>query len=375
MRTLKIGAPNGAVAVRESEGRGPAAVLIHGNSSSSRVYSRQLEGALGERFRLVAVDLPGHGASDDANEPSAYSLPGHARAVRTVVDALQLHGAVFAGWSLGGHVALEMAPDLPSARGFVIFGAPPLAFPPAMATAFLPHPAMGFTFMEKANRDQAAAYVASWFKPGFADVPAFFLDDALRTDGRARRGLATSMVPGGYRDEIAVARDLRAPLAVLHGAEDQLVNGGYFASASHADALARRGADDPRRRAHAAVGDACGVRRAGCGVHRGDGVRRLTAPAGGPRLLRGNARPNKGLRGMRTGNLLTRTGAFLCANREFFVQEQGINMRLLAAGAEFPCRPLCAKIGAACRPAGGPQDRLRSPSLFASCSDLTLICA
>ena len=230
MRTLKIGTPNGAVAVRESEGQGPAAVLIHGNSSSSRVFSRQLEGALGERFQLVAVDLPGHGASDDANELGAYSLPGHARAVRAVVDALQLHGAVFAGWSLGGHVALEMAPDLPSARGFVIFGAPPLAFPPAMANAFLPHPAMGFTFMEKANRDQAAVYVASWFKPSFADVPAFFLDDALRTDGRARRGLATSMVPGGYRDEVAVARDLRAPLAVLHGAEDQLVNGGYFAS-------------------------------------------------------------------------------------------------------------------------------------------------
>jgi pimeloyl-ACP methyl ester carboxylesterase len=230
VRTLKIDTPNGAIAVCESEGQGPAAVLIHGNSPSSRAFSRQLEGALGERFRLVAVDLPGHGASDDANEPSAYSLPGHARAVRAVADALQLGGAVFAGWSLGGHVALEMAPDLPSARGFVIFGAPPLAFPPAMANAFLPHPAMSFTFMEKAGRDQAAAYVAAWFKPGFADVPAFFLEDALRTDGRARRGLAASMVPRGYRDEVAVARDLKAPLAVLHGPEDQLVNGGYFAS-------------------------------------------------------------------------------------------------------------------------------------------------
>jgi pimeloyl-ACP methyl ester carboxylesterase len=220
MKTLKIDTPKGAIAVCESAGQGPAAVLIHGNSSSSRVFSRQLEGALGERFRLVAVDLPGHGASDDANEPSAYSLPGHARAVRTVVDALQL----------GGHVALEMAPDLPSARGFVIFGAPPFAFPPAMANAFLPHPAMGFTFMEKANRDQAAAYVASWFKPGFADVPAFFLDNALRTDGRARSRLAASIAPGGYRDEVAVVRDLKAPLAVLHGADEQLVNGGYFAS-------------------------------------------------------------------------------------------------------------------------------------------------
>ncbi len=127
MKTLKIDAPNGAVAVHESAGQGPAVVLIHGNSSSSRAFSRQLEGPLGKRCRLVAVDLPGHGESDDAKDPSAYSLPGHARAVRAVVDALGLGEASFVGWSLGGHVALEMAPDLPRARGFVIFGTPPIA--------------------------------------------------------------------------------------------------------------------------------------------------------------------------------------------------------------------------------------------------------
>ena len=90
MKTFKVEAPSGAIAVRESEGRGPAAVLIHGNSSSSRAFSRQLDGPMGKRFRLVAVDLPGHGASDNAKDPGAYSLPGHARAIRAVVDALGL---------------------------------------------------------------------------------------------------------------------------------------------------------------------------------------------------------------------------------------------------------------------------------------------
>src|SRR3974390_1079981 len=102
METRLIDPPNGAIAVHESPGRGPSAVLIHGNSSSSRAFSRQLEGPLGERFRLVAVDLPGHGASDNARDPSAYSLPGHARAVRAAADALGLKDARFVGWSLGG---------------------------------------------------------------------------------------------------------------------------------------------------------------------------------------------------------------------------------------------------------------------------------
>jgi pimeloyl-ACP methyl ester carboxylesterase len=99
-----------------------------------------------------------------------------------------------------------------------------------MTAAFLPHPAMSVAFSESIDADRAAAYVASFFKPGFPDIPAFFLEDILRTDGRARRGLAARIAPGGHRDEVAVVRELKAPLAVLHGAEDQLVNGAYFAS-------------------------------------------------------------------------------------------------------------------------------------------------
>ena len=205
-------------------------VLIHGNSSSSRVFSRQLDGPLGQRFRLIAVDLPGHGASDDAEDPSAYSLPGHGRAVCAVLDALGIDEAHFVGWSLGGHVALEMAPDLRNPRGFVIFGTPPLTSGEAMSEAFFPNPAMNVTFQDKIESLEASAYVAAFFRPGFADIPPFFLDDVLRTDGLARSNLGASIGPGEFHDECAVMRDLRTPLAVLHGGEEQLVNGRYFDS-------------------------------------------------------------------------------------------------------------------------------------------------
>ena len=238
MKTQKIEAPNGAIAVHESGGQGPPVVLIHGNSSSSRAFSRQLEGPLGRRARLVAVDLPGHGESDDAKDPSAYSLPGHARAVRAVVEALDLHEARFVGWSLGGHVTLEMAPDLLRARGFVIFGTPPVPSRSAPSIPsheparepFLPHPAMKFTFQEMIDSSEASAYVAAFFKPGFTDIPPFYLEDALRTDGRARSGLGLSVESGLYRDEVAIVRDLEIPLAVLHGGDEQLLNGQYFGS-------------------------------------------------------------------------------------------------------------------------------------------------
>ena len=88
---------------------------------------------------------------------------------------------------------------------------------------------MAAGFAADVTREQAEAYVAAFFAPGFADVPAFFVEDALRADGRAREQVAASMAPGVSRDEIQVVAGLEQPLAVLHGAKEQLINGAYFA--------------------------------------------------------------------------------------------------------------------------------------------------
>jgi pimeloyl-ACP methyl ester carboxylesterase len=263
MAMRRIDTPNGVVAVHESTGKGPAIVFLHSNSASSRAFAKQLDGPLGERFRLVAIDLPGHGASDDASDPALYAIRTQTRTLKTAIDALGLEEARFLGWSMGGHFVLELAPDLPKAKGFVIFGTPPLAFPPAMNQAFLPNPTMAATFAEAMDHAQAEAYVASFFRPGYADIPSFFLEDALRTDGRARAAVGASIAPGRFHDEVAVVRELEVPIAILHGAEDQLVNSAYLASLTAPRLLARRGANNPRRRPCAAMGAARGLRRAG----------------------------------------------------------------------------------------------------------------
>lgn len=148
----------GKVAYRQSQGTGPTIVLVHGNSASSKAFARQLDGTLGRTYRVIAYDLPGHGKSDDAADPAkTYTMPGYARVLREVAAQLGSDDAVFVGWSLGGHIVLEAAPDLPHAKGFAIFGTPPLAFPPAMEQAFLPTPAMAFTFAPELSEEQARA--------------------------------------------------------------------------------------------------------------------------------------------------------------------------------------------------------------------------
>ena len=228
MKTNFFESAFGSIACHESAGAGPATVLVHGNSASARAFARQLAGPLGEKRRLVAIDLPGHGESHNAVDVAAYTLPGYARVLRELVAARELQGAVFVGWSLGGHILLEAAPDLPDAAGLAIFGTPPLAFPPAMEQAFLPNPDLNIGFTADISREQAAAYVGSFFKPGYSDIAPSFLEDAMRTDGRARAQLAASIAPNGYRDEVEAVARLKRPLAVLHGAQEQLVNGLYF---------------------------------------------------------------------------------------------------------------------------------------------------
>lgn len=219
-----------SIAVRESGGGGPAIVLVHGNSCSSRAFERQLAGELGRTHRLVAIDLPGHGESSRATDPATtYTLPGYAHVLVEVARRLDLGGAVFFGWSLGGNVVIEASGSLPHAAGFALLGATPLGFPPAIDRAFLPLPpsVLGAAFREDSAEDEIQALLRTFFRPG-TPVPSLFAEDFRRTDGRARSALAASIRPGGYRDGVEIMARLSTPLAILLGEHEQVASGAYF---------------------------------------------------------------------------------------------------------------------------------------------------
>jgi pimeloyl-ACP methyl ester carboxylesterase len=76
----------------------------------------------------------------------------------------------------------------------------------------------------------AEAYTRAFFAPGFTDLPDFLVEDALKADGMARGQLMASMDPTKSRDEVRVVEDLTTPLAILHGRQETLINGDYFAT-------------------------------------------------------------------------------------------------------------------------------------------------
>ncbi|OLR95055.1 alpha/beta fold hydrolase [Actinokineospora bangkokensis] len=206
----------------------PPVVLVHGNSSSTRTWLPLLRSGLGSSFRCLALDLPGHGGSEPVRDEAGYSLPRYAALLTGFARELDVSGAVFVGWSLGGQIVLEAAPGLPDARGFAVFGTAPIGTPADMAEAFLPNPAMGALFSDEVSEDEARVVAASFTAPGSPLDLSEFVEDILATDGAARTGLAASAGAGQFADEFAILSALRLPLAVLHGAEEQLINFDYL---------------------------------------------------------------------------------------------------------------------------------------------------
>jgi pimeloyl-ACP methyl ester carboxylesterase len=231
MGTKSVQVNSLSIAYRESSGKGAPVLLVHGNSASSRIFQPQLESALGEKHHLVAIDLPGHGESADASDPAAtYHMPGYTEIVVNIAQQLGLEQAVVVGWSLGGHIALEAVSHLPQAAGFMIYGTPPLAFPPDMEQAFFANPAMGAAFQQSLTDAEADAFSLACFKPGATEIPQIFHEDIRRTDGQARVELAASIRPEGYTDEVVIIEQMTAPLAIVHGEHEQLVNLAYIQS-------------------------------------------------------------------------------------------------------------------------------------------------
>jgi pimeloyl-ACP methyl ester carboxylesterase len=219
---------NQQIAFTQSEGRGRAVIFVHSNSSSARTWNPVLTGPFGQRFRCLALDLPGHGSSAQAKNPEDYSLPGYAAVLAGFAEATDTADAVIVGWSLGGNIAFEAAPALPRAAGYVVFGTPPVASAAQMGEAFLPNPAMGVAFTAAVEPEVARASVASFTAPGSALSLDEFTADFLRTDGEARTALFASIGEGRFADEITIVSTLPQPVAILHGEGEQLVNLDYL---------------------------------------------------------------------------------------------------------------------------------------------------
>jgi pimeloyl-ACP methyl ester carboxylesterase len=211
-------------------GTGPALVLIHGASGSSRDLTFALAPRLAaEGFRVLAFDRPGLGQSDPV--PQGERLDVQARVLAAAARDLGADRPLVLGQSYGGSVALAWALDHPAA-GLVLLAAPSLPWPgpldrwyravatapgsavlPALAAAWVPD-------------SYLRAQITAVFAP--APVPEGYLD-AMVPDLllRARQLRLNALQVNALRSQIVAMEPryaaLTLPIEFLHGSADTVV--------------------------------------------------------------------------------------------------------------------------------------------------------
>lgn len=132
-------------------GQGPALIFVHGGgpgSSGLSNFSRNMM-AFADRYRVIAIDLPGYGRSTKLK--IAEPLWGYyAKVLAGFIDALGLGKTHLVGNSLGGAASLKTALDFPEKVGRLV----------------LMGPGGGYSLFEKQPSDGIRALVSFYMPPG-----------------------------------------------------------------------------------------------------------------------------------------------------------------------------------------------------------------
>ena len=95
----------------EVRGEGePALVLVHG-WSCDRTYWAEQVGPLSSHYKVVTIDLAGHGESGLGREE--WTIDSFGADVAAVIDSLDLESVVLVGHSMGGDVIFQAARRMP----------------------------------------------------------------------------------------------------------------------------------------------------------------------------------------------------------------------------------------------------------------------
>jgi pimeloyl-ACP methyl ester carboxylesterase len=229
-RTQQINIANTRIsAVIEPGGNRPV-VFLHGNSSAKDVWIHQIALLRRQGHAILAPDLPGHGKSENSPTPElTYSFPGYAAVIGGLIDRMGWPSVDVVGWSLGGHIGLELLATDERVRSLLIVGTPPARpCPEALEQAFHASETMELAGKKEFSEADALAYGTAMM--GEEHLAPQLLANVQRTHGEARRLLFASALRGVGTNQRQTVETIAKPLCVVHGEDEPFVRLDYLQS-------------------------------------------------------------------------------------------------------------------------------------------------
>jgi pimeloyl-ACP methyl ester carboxylesterase len=209
------------------QGVGTPVVLLHGYLESSEIW-RHFAMLLTDRFRVISIDLPGHGKSGIWGKE--HQMDDLAGSVVAVLDAGKIDRAFVVGHSMGGYVTLALADLYPERLlGYALFH----------STCYAD------SDEKKVNRDREISLVLCEKTRQIVNVniPKAFADDnmePLREKVRFARNIALQNPDPGIvallngmksrPDRTHVMSNAGLPLLLIGGMKDNYIPAGIFES-------------------------------------------------------------------------------------------------------------------------------------------------
>lgn len=210
----------------------PPIVFIHGNSQSLKVFKNQLnDTTLNKNYRLIALDLPGHGSSEKAPNPEGtYNFGGYGKFIIDFCEELKIQDALFVGSSLGGNVLIEAIQNL-AAKGLLVFGTAPIETIADFGEATLVNPEdLAYLFNETYSEQDIEFVLKSQFSENFNNtkISDFLREDILKNDGKSRVFLGKSLGECLNKNEKIILQELKIPFSMALGKNEYLINIDYL---------------------------------------------------------------------------------------------------------------------------------------------------
>lgn len=207
---------------------GPPVVMVHGFAASLDAWEPWVA-RLGADYRIVTLDLPGHGLTQ---APEGYRTAGARNA--DLVDALAvklgLGPYVVAGNSMGGAVAWTLALRHPERlRGLVLVDAAgwpqpgKRQVPPPLVFALMRNPLGKAVLRNLDTRPMAEKGLRQAYVDPALVTPALVDRYVDQSRGPGHRDILLNADQGGPRPTAATFAALRIPTLVMHGEADALI--------------------------------------------------------------------------------------------------------------------------------------------------------
>ncbi len=115
MKTIKI--KNTNVSYKDLGAGETTLLFVHGSFINMEYWAEQID-YFKDKYRVIAIDLPGHGLSGDNRD--SWSIQEYGADLDIFIEKLNLQNIILIGHSMGGNITLEAAINRPSSViGFV----------------------------------------------------------------------------------------------------------------------------------------------------------------------------------------------------------------------------------------------------------------